>query len=452
MDTKFKKRNTKVEIMRNKYKKNKIKDEETIDLMHSNEMKKINNESEEIKNLKNLIEKLTCDKENLESKVTVNKKILNLNKQLEKITSKIEELNDGNVDSLKKEKLDNHIIEIEYGEINVQKELDSLINEKHDLEEKISKLSNNLQKRKMISEIEEKIDFYKIRLNSLKTNNSKIKYFKNTKDLLLDYDKKKVNDTTIIDLNSTSGNYLKDDENILMTEKFSEIIKGKKVKNNEIICEHCNEPKIIMLNEGVAVCKMCSESTFVLLDPEKPNYKDQTYESKGNPYVRLSHCTEVLNQYQGKESTNITEEDLDQIRNELKIRGVKDLKNLNRNKIKYILKSIGKSNLAERSIYIIHRLNGIPVNTYGKNLENLVKYLYKEAEEGWIHVKSKKEKNLVNTCFLFRKIFEMIGRKDIAKTYPKLSKGKDVDKERVWERICEYKGWTEENFINIETY
>lgn len=442
MERSFRVKNTKSEILNKKLEKKKNKDEENIDSLHKKTMKSFQDQVKERETIIKKIEKLEKEQKSLKNKKTVNKKIESYEKQLLKLCKKIDELKDGNIDSVKNEKVEGHIIAIEYTDVNIEKEIENLQATKEDIENKINELNSDLHKKQVIDKIEEELNFYRTKLKRLSPNKNKHAYFKNVNNVLLKYDKDKETKNITIDLNNKNAfrefTNIKNNETI---EEYMSILKTKINKKNEIMCQYCKIPKIIVMNEGTAVCTICGDSDTVLLDPEKPNFKDQTFENKANHYVRSSHCTEVLDQNQGKETSNVTEEDMIDIIKELKIRGVKDLSELNRERMKDVLSSINKSHLYESTVYIIHKLNGIPVNTYSKNLTNIVKIMYKKAEEAWLEVKTDEEKNFLNTCFCFMKIFELLGEWKIAKSYNRLSKVKELEKLRTWEKICKQTGW-----------
>jgi hypothetical protein len=67
----------------------------------------------------------------------------------------------------------------------------------------------------------------------------------------------------------------------------------------------CNIEKVLHLQDGFLICTNCGDSEYVILDSDKPNYKNPIIENKLNGYKRMNHFSELLNQFQGKESTEI---------------------------------------------------------------------------------------------------------------------------------------------------
>ena len=59
--------------------------------------------------------------------------------------------------------------------------------------------------------------------------------------------------------------------------------------NNDQIFQH-NE-LVLHLSEGYLICTKCGICTEVLLDSDKPNYKDPVYDNTAYAYKRLNHLT-----------------------------------------------------------------------------------------------------------------------------------------------------------------
>ena len=94
------------------------------------------------------------------------------------------------------------------------------------------------------------------------------------------------------------------------------IKKNKIVEEN--ICSKCNNKININYMEGISICIHCGEQYNILIDSDKPNYKEPTYESNYFAYKRINHFNEWLSQFQAKESTDISSEIIEKILLELK--------------------------------------------------------------------------------------------------------------------------------------
>ena len=83
-------------------------------------------------------------------------------------------------------------------------------------------------------------------------------------------------------------------------------------------CPFCETDRELYQNEGKLVCPKCFYVDFILIDSDKPSYRDTPKEMTNFAYKRRNHFIEVLSQYQGRETTEIPEEVYLEILRELK--------------------------------------------------------------------------------------------------------------------------------------
>lgn len=76
----------------------------------------------------------------------------------------------------------------------------------------------------------------------------------------------------------------------------SEYVSDKKRSDGKIRkCLNCDVEKTLIHSEGIFVCQCCGEAESVIIDSEKPNYKEATTDTKpGYPYKRINHYNEWL--------------------------------------------------------------------------------------------------------------------------------------------------------------
>ncbi|QKF93903.1 VLTF3 late transcription factor [Fadolivirus algeromassiliense] len=55
-------------------------------------------------------------------------------------------------------------------------------------------------------------------------------------------------------------------------------------------CDKCNIEQTLINSEGIFVCQQCGEFEIIIIDSEKPNYKEAVTDAKpGYPYKRINH-------------------------------------------------------------------------------------------------------------------------------------------------------------------
>ena len=134
---------------------------------------------------------------------------------------------------------------------------------------------------------------------------SSVNSINTTSNSLLNYFDKKC----VVNNVSTKGQLLDDYLNII--DNTHESKKNKIIDEN--ICSKCNNKININYIEGISICIHCGEQYNILIDSDKPNYKEPTYESNYFAYKRINHFNEWLSQFQAKESTDISSDIIEKI-------------------------------------------------------------------------------------------------------------------------------------------
>ena len=109
----------------------------------------------------------------------------------------------------------------------------------------------------------------------------------------------------------------KDLYNIYLNNTDNEFVYNRFNSKNEK-CQNCFVEKIIYLSEGKQICPQCGDETEILIESDKPSYKDPPREITYFSYKRINHFNEWLAQFQAKETTEIPQEIYDNIIEELK--------------------------------------------------------------------------------------------------------------------------------------
>ena len=90
----------------------------------------------------------------------------------------------------------------------------------------------------------------------------------------------------------------------------------------------------------MVICNKCGTQKQFLVEHEKPSYKEPPKEVCFYAYKRINHFREILAQFQAKETTQIPEEVLTNIRLQIKKERI-TLKQMTNKKAKDILKKLG---------------------------------------------------------------------------------------------------------------
>ena len=261
-------------------------------------------------------------------------------------------------------------------------------------------------------------------------------------------------------------NYINDkDEKILkiinkstLFEDYKNIVDNVSKKIDNDVCISCGANKIIYRNEGIQSCVSCGESDNLKPEVDITNYKDSMIKKPILPYEKKNHFAVWLTQYQARESTEISDEIIHSIKNELiKYRYTdEEIKNLNFEKIKKILKSLKLSKYYKNISHIYSKITGYPPPSFNKEEEELLKKMFNEIQEPYKLNKPSTRKNFLSYSYVLYKFCEKlkyyakkVGKIEDYRKYDKFTRffillkarnklrGQDI----LWKKICEKLEW-----------
>ena len=271
--------------------------------------------------------------------------------------------------------------------------------------------------------------------NNDKNNNNNNNNNNNTNILLKYFNNNKTNI-------SSKGKLL--DEYLNVIDNTYESKKNKII--DDTICNKCNNKLNINYIEGVSICINCGEQYNILIDSDKPNYKEPTYESNYFAYKRINHFNEWLSQFQAKESTDISGDIIEKILIELQKERIFNVANISNNKIRDILKKLKLNKFYEHIPYIINKINGKPPPTITKQVEEKLRYMFKEIQTPFEKHCPKNRKNFLSYSYVIHKFIQLLNMNEYLVYFPLLkSREKLYQQDLIWKNICNDLDW---KFIN----
>ena len=207
-------------------------------------------------------------------------------------------------------------------------------------------------------------------------------------------------------------------------------------------CLNCNIEKTLIHSEGIYVCKKCFEVESIIIDSEKPNYKDPTPEKSGYPYKRINHFNEWLSQFQAKESTSIPESVYNSILYELKKIRFNDLSKLNIKRVKVILKKLRLQQYYEHIPHIISKITGDNPPEISRETEEVLRHMFKDIQLPFEKHCPKTRTNFLSYSYVLHKFCQLLELDDLIKCFPLLkSREKLRQQEKIWKNICMELKW-----------
>ena len=207
------------------------------------------------------------------------------------------------------------------------------------------------------------------------------------------------------------------------------------------ICKYCNKGELIPLeDEGILICNTCSRSIPYLIENEKPSYKEPPKEVCFYAYKKINHFKEILAQFQGKETTQIPPEVIENIKLQIKKERI-DLTQITNNKTKEILKKLGYNKYYEHIPFIKDKL-GIKPPIMSQELEETLCNLFIELQAPYSKFCPDDRVNFLNYYYTAYKLCELLGEDNYLPFFPMLKdKEKRIEQDTIWKKICEELDW-----------
>ena len=207
-------------------------------------------------------------------------------------------------------------------------------------------------------------------------------------------------------------------------------------------CEMCNNEMIMCLNEANLTCSKCGHQEFILVDSDKPSYKDPPREVCYYAYKKINHFNEWLAQFQAKESTEIPNEIYDTILIQLKKERITNMSALKPTKLREILRKMKASKYYEHIPHIINRLNGQNAPFMSREDEEKLRHMFREIQPSFKKHRPAGRRNFLSYGYILYKFCELLEMDEYLGCFPLLkNRDKLYLQDKTWEKICADQTW-----------
>jgi ribosomal protein S27AE len=218
--------------------------------------------------------------------------------------------------------------------------------------------------------------------------------------------------------------------------------KNTDVQDTHGECLDCGQDMIFAVNEAMLYCKECGNTEFILIDSDRPSYKDPPRESSYYAYKRINHFNELLAQFQAKGTTDIPQEVFDAISNELKKQRILEMKGLKQEKVREILRKLKLNKFYDNVPNIINRLNGNTAPVMDRETEEKLRHMFKEIQPSFQKHCPKNRRNFLSYAYVMYKFCELLELDDFLKNFHLLkNRDKLYLQDKIWKCICDEMGW-----------
>lgn len=210
------------------------------------------------------------------------------------------------------------------------------------------------------------------------------------------------------------------------------------------VCEACHQGELIPQDEeGILICnnQKCGKFITYIIDSSKPTNKEPPNEVSYTAYIRLNHFKEILSQFQAKETTQIPEEVITAIRDRIKKERIKDIKLINYDKMREILRKLGLNKYFEHIQYI-NSIFGIKPPIMNEELHETLCVLFIEIQKPWaVHCPANRT-NFFNYTYTLYQLCVLLDQVQYLPYIPMMKdREKQLEQDMIWKKVCQDLDW-----------
>lgn len=238
-----------------------------------------------------------------------------------------------------------------------------------------------------------------------------------------------------------------------MLEKYLAIVEPSAIKSGIMpgsgiepgwgCCPACDVEMTFFQGEAKLGCPSCGHEEFILVDSEKPSYKDPPREITYFAYKKINHFNEWLAQFQAKENTDIPQSVIEAVMRELHKERISDPKKIKKEKIREILQKLKFSKMYDHVQQIKNRIQQQMTNlTLSKEMEEKLQHMFKEIQPAFIKYCPANRSNFLSYPYVLYKLCQLLEMDEFLPCFQLLkSREKLYQQDQVWQKICQEMKW-----------
>jgi len=238
-----------------------------------------------------------------------------------------------------------------------------------------------------------------------------------------------------------------------MLEKYLAVVEPSAIKSGIMpgsgiepgwgCCPACDVEMTFHQNEALLNCPQCGHEEFILIDSEKPSYKDPPREITYFAYKKINHFNEWLAQFQAKENTDIPQDIIEAVMRELYKERISDPKKVKKDKIREVLQKLKFSKMYDHVQQIKNRIQQqMTMLTLSKEMEEKLQHMFKEIQPAFIKYCPTNRSNFLSYPYVLYKLCQLLDMDEFLPCFQLLkSREKLYQQDQVWEKICKEMRW-----------
>lgn len=208
-------------------------------------------------------------------------------------------------------------------------------------------------------------------------------------------------------------------------------------------CSLCNTDLVYIRKDAQRVCPNCGEASF-FQEMTKRDIISQGYCSASSYlYKRHNHFKTCLKRTQGKETTSISAEVIDLVRNELHKMRIYNMDEVDHVRVKAILKKLRQNKYYNNSVQIATIVTGRVSPQMSQEQEDCLMQMFERIQTPFEKIiAGKNRQNMLSYSFLIHKFLQIMNWDEFLPFFPLLvSSDKIQVQDAIWKELCKEVGF-----------
>ena len=203
-------------------------------------------------------------------------------------------------------------------------------------------------------------------------------------------------------------------------------------------CSLCNTDLIYIRKDAQRVCPSCGEASF-FQEMTRGDIISQGYCSASSYlYKRHNHFKTCLKRTQGKETTSISTEVVELVKNELTKMRIYDMDEVDHTRVKTILKKLRQNKYYNNAVQITTRITGRVSPQMSQEQEDCLIQMFERIQKPFEKIiAGKSRQNMLSYSFLIHKFLQIMNWDEFLPFFPLLvSSDKIQVQDSIWKELC----------------
>lgn len=207
-------------------------------------------------------------------------------------------------------------------------------------------------------------------------------------------------------------------------------------------CPLCNETLMLINSKAIMTCPSCGYAvTYLDATMSSMSYSDDV-EFSSFSYKRINHFNEWLQQVQAKENFDFSDENMQNIMEELYKQRITTNEQITQKKVREVLKTLKLRKAYEHVAQITCRLTGVKPMRIPPEAEETCRLMFIAVQPAFEKHCPKDRKNFLSYSYCIYKFFQLLGYDQFLESFS-LLKGRDklTKQDEIFKKICEELDW-----------